>query len=114
MQRTSQPALGLATMRRDGFVSMEAGDREEVLLTKPLTVTGTALHLNLSAPAGHVVAELTDDRGGALAGYTSHPTTGDAVDIAAPFERPVEALAGQTVRLRLRLRNASLLSYWFD
>ena len=33
VERRHQPTLGLATLRRDGFVSVEAGDEEDFLLT---------------------------------------------------------------------------------
>lgn len=112
--RAHQPALGLATLRRDGFVSMDAGEKEGALLTKPLRTDGAALHLNLCAPAGQAIAEITDDRGHALEGWTSGPVTGDSVDAVASFPRPLDALGDQTVRLRMRLRNASLFSYWFS
>jgi len=110
--RTHQPALGLATLRRDGFVSMDAGAEEGALLTVPLQIEGAALHLNVDAPAGQVIAEITDDQGRTLEGYTSAPVAGNSVDVTARFPRPVEALAGQTARLRLRLRQASLYAYW--
>ena len=43
----------------------------------------------------------------------SAPIAVDQTDALVPFSQGLEALAGQEVRVRLQLRNASLYSYWF-
>jgi hypothetical protein len=112
VERTQQPALGLATLRRDGFVSLEAREEEGQLLTKPLVIDGNELHVN-AASKGHLVAEITDDVGLPLPGYTSLPMVKDRTDALLRFDRPLAALRGHKVRLRFRLKRADLFSYWF-
>ena len=112
VDRTEQPALGLAILRRDGFVSFVAGEEEGMLLSKPLVVEGAELHLNATSQ-GHLLVELTDDMGQPLPGYTSLPMVKDRTDAIMRFDRPLAALRGHRIRLRFRLKRANLYSYWF-
>lgn len=105
--------LGLATLRRDGFVSLDAGEAEGRMLTKPLILDGGELHLNADASQGYVTVSITDDIGIPLEGYTSRQIVGNQLDTAVEFDQPLETLSGKEVRLRFQLRNASLYSYWF-
>ena len=56
--------IGLGTLRKDGFVSLDVGDREGVLLTKETEITAPALHINANVKGnGHVaiaVYEITE------------------------------------------------------
>ena len=112
VERRTQPMLGLATIRRDGFVSVEAGAEEGVLLTKPMEMGGEELHVNADS-RGELIVEVTDEEGVTLEGYTSHSLAEDRTDVVVGFDRPLGGLAGQTMRLRFRMREANLYSYWF-
>ena len=64
--------IGLATLRRDGFVSMDATPSGGVLTTKPLLLAadGTVqLELNVKSDNGHCRVELLDEAGNPIAGY---------------------------------------------
>lgn len=111
VERRHRPLLGLATLRRDGFVSLSADQEEGAVLTKPLLASGE-LHVNADC-RGYLIAEFTDSEGRLLPGYRSHPLTGDHLDALLRFERPLTALAGSETRLRFRLTQADLYSYWF-
>ena len=113
VERQHRPMLGLARLRRDGFVSLDAGDEEGYLLSKPLLLEDGELHVNTDAAAGFLAAALTDDRGTPLEGYTSGRYTTDSVDAVLNFDRPLAALQGKEVRLRFQMQRASLYSYWF-
>ena len=52
VERKRKSMLGLATLRRDGFVSLDAGEEEGHMLTKPLVIDGRELHLNVDASHG--------------------------------------------------------------
>ena len=54
-------AICLAKLRLDGFVSLDAGEVEGYVLTKPLKLEGRSLHVNLSAPGGELRAEILED-----------------------------------------------------
>ena len=112
VERTRQPMLGLATLRRDGFVSVEAGAEEGFLLTQPLAIEGEVLHLNLDCRGG-VRVELTDDTGVPLEGYATELGAGDYTGVKLQFNAPLAALSQRQVRLRIALRDANLYSYWF-
>ncbi|MBI1928880.1 hypothetical protein HYR99_32125 [Candidatus Poribacteria bacterium] len=112
-ERKHKSMLGLATLRRDGFVSLDAGNEEGHTLTKPLTLDGRPLHVNVDGRKGYIVVAITDDKGAPLVNYTSTPIVGDRLDASVPFNHTLEALKGKEVRLRFQLKGASLYSYWF-
>ena len=113
VERKHKSMLGLATLRRDGFVSLDAGETDGQMLTKPLILDGGELHLNADASQGYVVISITDDIGMPLEGYTSRRIVGDQLDTSVEFDQPLKELSGKEVRLQFQLRNASLYSYWF-
>jgi len=114
VERVHRPMIGLATIRRDGFVSLDAGDEEGYVLTKPLALLGGELHINVDSPDGYVIAAVTDGEGRPLDGFAaSAPVSRDSLDHTVRFERPLRELCGREVRLSFRLRRASLYSYWF-
>jgi hypothetical protein len=52
IQRRWPNAIGLALLRRDGFVSLDAKEQRGSLLTKPIMLDGRQLHLNVNVEAG--------------------------------------------------------------
>ncbi len=115
---------GMATWRRDGFVSLTnaalpgAGDPGQVT-TKPLTFTGTDLHLNAVVhPHGSLTVEVLDaTTGQPIPGYSAAQSTavsGDQLDHSVRWKggKSLGALAGRQVELRFYLTGADLYSYW--
>ena len=99
--------IGLATLRRDGWVSLDAGDETGWVLTRPFVMPKGALHLNVDATGGEARV--------VLAGQTSKPVEGDQRDATVQFDDTDAAnLTGQTVQFRIHLRNAKLYSFWFE
>ncbi len=110
-------AVCLAKLRRDGFVSLDAGDRPGVVVTKPFVFSGQSLHVNVDAGKGELRVEVQDGTTGkALSGFSERDATavtGDRLDAAISWHRAsVASLSGRTVRLRLILKNAALYSFW--
>ncbi len=101
---------GLAVLRRDGFASMDAGDVEGTLTTRPVRFDGKQLFVNLRASKGELWAEAIDEKGDVLA--RGGPVTGDATCLAVPGE--FAKLAGRTLRFRFRLKSGSLYSFWMS
>jgi len=99
------------TFRTDGFVSVHAPGKAE-LLTKPLQFTGKTLELNVK---GNVRVEILDGNGKRVLNE-SEPVTGDYVAHIVKWKRSsnLAALAGKTVRLRFELTNADLYSMKFN
>jgi len=93
-------STGLATLRRDGFASM---DGEGSLTTRPVTFKGKHLFVNLD---GELRAEVLDADGKVLA--TSKPVAGDKTLL--PVE--IDLAPGKPVRFRFTLTKGSLYSFW--
>lgn len=106
-------AICLAVLRRDGFVSFDAGERGGTLVTQPFVWTGTSLHVNLDAGRGELRAEVLDQQNRTRA--ASVPTTGDHADAELQWvEGSPSDARGQVVSLRFSLRRAQLYSYWIE
>jgi len=114
-------AVGLATLRRDGFASLNAGETPGAVVTRPLAFAGTRLFVNAEvAEGGWVKAGVLSRGGEPVQGYgldASLPVTegGTAARIAW---REVQRLAtlgdGEHVRLAFGMQNAKLYSFWIE
>ncbi len=109
-------AICLAVLRRDGFMSLDAGDQPGSVLTQPFTFLGGALHVNVDAGGRSLSAELIAvggaDDGQMLA--RSKSVAGD--QHAARIEwadAGLDKLQSRTVRLKFTCRQAQFYSYWF-
>ena len=112
--RKHKPAIGLAPLRRDGFVSLDAGGDRGSLLTRPFAMPEGRLHLNVDATGGSCVIAICDERGRAIPGFErSQPITGDHLDAEATWPKGEGLPAGQSLALRITLERAALYSYWF-
>ena len=117
--------LGLARLRRDGFVSLDANPvREGVLVTQPLLSWGNALVVNAACRGhGYLRAELLDEAGAVIPSYAAddcEPFHGDAVEHVlrwngrAELRGPAGPGAGEVPRfrrVRFLLREAELYSF---
>ena len=107
-------AICLAVLRRDGFISLDAGATEGSVLTRPFALPKGDLHVNVDAGKGCAVVQVCDGKGAGIPGFeASKPINGNPRDaIVAWPNASLEALAGKTVCLRITLREAKLYSYW--
>ena len=113
--REGNGAIGLATLRKDGFVSLDAESREGTLSTRLLENLEGELRLNADARKGEIRVEVLDREGRVLPGYgrdDCQPMRGDGVDhgISWRSRDGLPASPGPK-RLRFHLRNASLFSF---
>jgi hypothetical protein len=114
---SKQPRIDRMAMRLDGFASLHAGYRQGHATTKPVTIDGRRITLNLSTSAsgfGKVV--LLDEAGAELRGFgeaDANELVGDAIDISAAWKGSprLEALKGRVVRIKFLLRDADLYSF---
>lgn len=109
-------AICLAVLRRDGFVSLDAGAREGWVLSKPFLLPVGDLHLNANAAGGQILVQIADEEGSAIPGFeASEPIRGDHLDTVVHWPNARSgSLAGRRVRLRMTLRSAELYSYWVE
>lgn len=112
-------AIGRATLRLDGLVSLHAGsDKPATMTTKPLVFSGRELVFNAACPRGEFKAELLDADGRPLPGFglaESDAFSGDALRQVASWngKSDLSALAGKTVRLRVSWRGGDWYSFQF-
>ena len=107
-------------MRLDGFISVNAGYEQGEFTTKPLVFSGSELEINYStAGAGEIRVELQDADGKEIPGFTigdCDPIKGDAISEIVSWKTvsDVSQIAGKTIRLRFKMREADLYSLKFD
>ena len=105
--------IGLATLRKDGFASLDAGATEGTMTTRLLDSAQGSLAVNYAAPHGSLRVEVLDAQGEVMPGCGREdcdPLTGDSVNQAVTWGR-VRALPAGPLRLRFILRNASLYAF---
>lgn len=128
---TNRPGVcstGLATLRRDGFASMDwrqedrrprlvqrSGLRGGYLTTRPITFGGGHLFVNADV-AGELRVEVLDADGVAIAPFTRdncRPVRTDHTRSAVTWSGgSLEQLAGRPVRLRFWLEQGRLYAFW--
>ena len=110
--------VGLAKLRRDGFVSIDGDDRGGVVTTKPFTIDGGQLYLNANAEKGEIQCELVDGMGDPIAGFRKEdcvPFSADGIRQAIAWkDNRVRPSAASPLRLRCHLKDAKLYSFWFE
>src|SRR5262249_27982558 len=111
--------VGMATWRRDGFVSLRAGPDGGELLTRAFVPTGPELHLNLDASRGEARVRVCDFQGRPLTGWKidqpSEPVRGDRTDAVVRWAgSDLDQRVGKATTLRIRLRDADLYSFWTE
>jgi hypothetical protein len=118
---------GLATLRRDGFVSLDAPAdrgasrgaqtlRPRSVTTRPLRFTGSNLFVNVDAEGGELRAEVLDTEGKVIEPFTASrcaPVHVDSTRVEMGWPgASLASVAGQPVRFRFYLRGGRLYSFW--
>ena len=110
-------STGLATLRRDGFASMDADTKGGVLTTVPVIFKGKCPFVNIAARDGELCTELLDADGHVIAPFSR----GNSVSVKADSTHQritwqgvadLSALAGKPVRFRFHLTNGQLYAFW--
>ena len=109
--------IGLSTLRRDGFASLDAGASVGTLTTRLLRFSGQRLFVNADCPQGELRAEALGEDGKAIEPFTLAncvPVSADKTLAPVTWKGGAElsALAGKPVRLRFSLRRGSLYAFW--
>lgn len=113
-------AICLAKLRRDGFVSLDAGEEEGSVLTKPVQLHGTSIRINLDAADGELRAEILDQECKApLPGFSlgeSRTLRADNLESGLEWTsgKDTASLAGRIVRIHFVLRRARLYAFWLQ
>jgi hypothetical protein len=133
-------SLGLATLRRDGFISLDAGTEPGYVLTKPFAwPENEGLFLNADVRSGEVRVEVCQPDGTPYEGYEmsdalkgdlleaqvrwpggrtggsrprhTHGTDAEAGVVSGDEYRTLRP--GKMARLKIQVQNGKLYSYWF-
>ena len=120
-------STGLATLRRDGFASMDwvpednrtrrrlAGAAPS-LTTRPIRFTGSELFVNADARGGELRVEVLDRNGNVRAPFTRdacEPIVRDGTRLPVRWTSgSLRDLAGETVRFRFSLTRGRLFAFW--
>ncbi|MGB0578577.1 MAG: hypothetical protein ACPGVU_02645 [Limisphaerales bacterium] len=107
-------ALCLATLRKDGFVSLDAGSKGGELMTKPFVFRGDRLLLNAR---GNLRVGIQDQAGAIISGFgleDCREISGDEIQHPVRWAKPISSLSGSKIRLRIAMREASLFALRFS
>ncbi len=134
---TNDPGVcstGLATLRRDGFVSMDAMDAMNndgeprvrrvapatapgTLTTRPIRFSGRHLFVNVDAAAGELRVEVLDREGRTIAPFSAaecSPVRANSTRVPMTWSAAADLarLAGEIVRFRFHLTRGRLYAFW--
>ena len=116
----SYTSTGLATLRRDGFVSLHADKKEGYITTERLTFDGRYFFVNadLKAKGASLRVELLDADGNPIPGFTKAECiamqNADKTKqmITWKTKKDVAELAGRTVSAKFYIKNGDLYAFW--
>ncbi len=118
-------SINLGTLRRDGFVSLDATEDGGYVLTKPLTYPGGKLHINArtTSPDGFVRVAVREGHGVRDGEWhenfrfgKSHAFSGDSLDAVLTWEGhdTLASFPSKVMRLHFWMESAELYSFWFS
>jgi hypothetical protein len=123
LKKSNAASLCLATLRQDGFVSLDA-PKEGYVLTKPLLIPGGRLHINAQTePGGFIRVALRRgdgvNDGDWMEGWTfeqQQEFRGDSTDAVLAWKSGsnLDSLKGRSVRLHFWMNKARLYSFWME
>lgn len=107
--------VGLATLRKDGFASLDAGHKTGTVTTRRLKGLGGRLSVNAMAKGGALAAEVLDAEGMVLPGYSRtecNRVSGNGIDQPVTWKaHKTLPVSNKPMRLRFVFNNASLYSF---
>lgn len=117
----SYTSTGLATLRRDGFVSMQAGAKQKdgYLVTEKITFDGKFLFVNADIK-GKLSVEVLDANGNPIEGFTRKEcqsiSKSDKTKMQITWKNhsDVSALIGKPLQLKFYVENGDLYAFWFS
>jgi len=110
-------STGLATLRRDGFASLDAGEAKGTVTTRPIRFHGKYLFVNADVPRGELRVEILDENQQLIAPFSQEncvPLSRDATiaQVRWTGTNDLSKLAGQAVRFRFTMKRGSLYAFW--
>lgn len=113
--RERTPGIGLAKVRKEGFIGMRGPARGGVLCTRRLLWPGGQLCVNAEATNGELKVRVSDERRKPIEGFDYADCdvfSGDSVAHEVRFGgKSLDELAGRVIRLEFFLRDAELFTF---
>ena len=112
--------VGLAKLRRDGFVSLDAGSQPGHVTTRPLSFEGSELYVNAEVEEdGYVKVGLLTRNNKPIEGFTlndAQATVGDNTKAKVSWKNApkMDLLPGDHVRFEFEMKNARLYAFWVE
>jgi len=110
-----QSAIGLLRFRREGLVSLRAGENDSYILTRPIRWPGGQLVVNARSDGGSLRARVTDQRRNTIDGFSYGeciPFTGDSTRHQVRWDgADISKVKGSIIRLEFKFRNSDLFSF---
>ena len=104
-------SIGVATIRRDGFVSLDAEGEEGLLVTQAFSwPEDVRLYINADLTMGEMVVEVVDKAGRVCA--RSDLLRGDHYESEVRFDRNLSIAQRASSQLRFRMRNGKFYAFW--
>ncbi len=110
-------AIGLAKLRLDGFVCLEAKNKRGTVITKPIRLEGDKLQVNVDGKEGAIMVEILDETGEAVSGFSGKDAAkAIGVDLLRwqprwQDQQDLSALKGRNLRLKFTLEKAKLYAF---
>jgi hypothetical protein len=113
--KTPTKGLGLATLRLDGFVSIDAA-AAGTMTTKKFVFIGDTLEVNANAAGGSIVVEALDAKGKVIEGFSKKDCiaiTTDSVRHVLKWKdkKDCHLIQAMPIKLRFHLKKAKLYSF---
>ena len=110
-------ATGLATLRRDGFASMDGGNQGGYLITEAVIFNGDYLFVNCDSSNGVIKVEILGEDGIPISTFTASNCLNVSVDSTNHMVQwsetsNVSCLRGVPVRFKFWVTNANMYSFW--
>lgn len=116
----SHMSTGLAMLRRDGFVSMQADKHEGFLTTETLSFDGNYLFVNTDVRHGKLAVEVLDENGNVIEGFSKRESriiqknNSTKQQVAWKSHTDLSSLAGKNIRLKFYLTQGNLYAFWIS
>lgn len=113
-------ATGLAMLRRDGFMSVQARNKEGYLTTIPFVAESKHLFVNAAVLSGKLLVEVLDEQGKPIEGFTKKDVLpvkyldSTCQPVSWKKHADISLLTGKTISLRFYLTNGDLYSFWLS
>jgi hypothetical protein len=116
----SYTSTGMATLRRDGFVSLHGDKKGGYIVTEPISFDGKYLFVNVDIKnkKSQLLVEILDTDGNPIADYSGKNAIAlkqiDSTKQLVSWKSgsDLSALAGKSLRLRFTVTDGDLYSFW--